>query len=237
MTVPGTNIAYSMRPTTGRSINGSESEFSLTSAASSINVIANDNIYFTAPRMVASSINETNEMSGSKSLFVNCSMTTSNTKVSPVLDLQRCSAFTIQNRLNNPSVSDVDYISDTTNIGTSTAAVYLTRPVILENNTTALDIRLTSNIRATSSVEVYFRTTSSEEARSIDDLSWIPFNTTGKEDLSITPAEDNTTFREYKYSASGLNEFTAFQIKIVMKGTNSSYPPIIRDMRGIALAV
>ena len=237
MTVPGTNIAYSMRPTTGRSINGSESEFSLTSAASSINVIANDNIYFTAPRMVASSINETNEMSGSKSLFVNCSMTTSNTKVSPVLDLQRCSAFTIQNRLNNPSVSDVDYISDTTNIGTSTAAVYLTRPVILENNTTALDIRLTSNIRATSSVEVYFRTTSSEEARSIDDLSWIPFNTTGKEDLSITPAEDNTTFREYKYSASGLNEFTAFQIKIVMKGTNSSYPPVIRDMRGIALAV
>ena len=237
MTVPGTNISYTMRPTSGRSISGTESEFSLTSTSSAVNVIANDNIYFTAPRMVASSINETNEMAGSKSLFVNCAMTTSNTKLSPVIDLQRVSAFTIQNRLNQPSASDVDYVADTTNVGTSSAGVYLTRPVILENPTTAIDVRLTSNIRTTSKVEVYFRTTSSEETRNIDDLSWIPFNTTGREDTIDTPAEDNETFREYKYSATGLNEFTAFQIKIVMKGTNSSYPPVIRDMRGIALAV
>src|SRR5210317_1891020 len=68
MTVPGTNIAYSIRPTTGRSINGAETEFSLTSASSAVNVIANDNIYFTSPQMVASSINETHEMTlnGSK---------------------------------------------------------------------------------------------------------------------------------------------------------------------------
>src|SRR6056300_49662 len=43
MTVPGTNISYSVRPTTGRSINGAETEFSLTSASSAVNVIANDN--------------------------------------------------------------------------------------------------------------------------------------------------------------------------------------------------
>ena len=237
MTVPGTNISYNMRPTTGRSISGGETEFNLTSSASSINVVANDNIYFTSPRMVASQINETNEMSGNKSLFVNCVMTTSNTKLSPVIDLQRCSAFVVQNRLNQPSASDVNFVADTTNVGTSSAAVYLTRPVVLENQSTALDIRLTSNIRTTSKVEVYFRTTSSEEARNIDDLSWIPFNVTGAEDQTVTPAEDNNTFKEYKYTASGLNEFTAFQIKICMKGTNSSYPPVIRDMRGIALAV
>ena len=237
MTVPGTNISYNMRPTTGRSISGGETEFNLTSSASSINVVANDNIYFTSPRMVASQINETNEMSGNKSLFVNCVMTTSNTKLSPVIDLQRCSAFVVQNRLNQPSASDVNFVADTTNVGTSSAAVYLTRPVVLENQSTALDIRLTSNIRTTSKVEVYFRTTSSEEARNIDDLGWIPFNVTGAEDQTVTPAEDNNTFKEYKYTASGLNEFTAFQIKICMKGTNSSYPPVIRDMRGIALAV
>ena len=237
MTVPGTTIGYNMRPTTGKSISGGESEFSLTGTSSAINVIANDNIYFTSPRMVASQINETNEMSGNKSLFVNCVMSTSNTKVSPVIDLQRCSAFVVQNRLNQPSASDVNFVADTSNVGTSSAGVYLTRPVILENLSTALDIRLTSNIRTTSKVEVYYRITSSEEARNIDDLSWIPFNTSGNEDITVTPAEDNNTFKEYKYSATGLNEFTAFQIKICMKGTNSSYPPVIRDMRGIALAV
>jgi len=108
---------------------------------------------------------------------------------------------------------------------------------VLENISSALDVRLTSNIRATSNVDVYFRVTSSEEVRNIDDLNWTPFNGDGSEDVTVTPAEDNSTFKEYKYSATGINDFTAFQIKIVMKGTNSAYPPIIKDMRGIALAV
>ena len=71
MTVPETSIDYQIRPTTGKSIHGSESEFSLTSSSNYQSVVANDNIYFTAPQMVASDINQTNEMSGSKSLFVN----------------------------------------------------------------------------------------------------------------------------------------------------------------------
>ena len=131
----------------------------------------------------------------------------------------------------------VDFEEDTAIEGGSSEGSYVTKTVNLENPSTALDIRLTSNIRTTSKVEVYYRITSSEEARNIDDLSWIPFNTSVNEDITVTPAEDNNTFKEYKYSATGLNEFTAFQIKICMKGTNSSYPPVIRDMRGRALAV
>jgi hypothetical protein len=237
MTVPGATISYKLRPTTGKSISGSETEFNLTASANAIDVVANDNIYFSSPNMVASQINETNEMSGNKSILVDCILTTSNTSLSPVVDLQRVSAYTIQNRLNNPTVSDVDYVDDTKPVGTSTSAVYLTRPVILENTSTALDIRLTQNVRASSSVRVYYRVTSSEEVRNVDDLSWIPFNTDGREDVTVTPAENDTTFREYKYSTSNINDFSAFQIKIVMKGSNSSYPPIIRDMRGIALAI
>ena len=52
--------------------------------------------------MVASDINATNEsISGGKSFYTILEMTTTNTKLSPVLDTQRMSAFTIQNRLNN----------------------------------------------------------------------------------------------------------------------------------------
>jgi hypothetical protein len=78
---------------------------------------------------------------------------------------------------------------------------------------------------------------SSEEVRNINELAWSPFNTAGEEDITVTPAEKSNVFKEYKYSDTGINEFTAFQIKIVMKGSVSSYPPIIRDLRGIALAV
>jgi len=238
MTVPGATANYNIRTTTGKSIHGSEAEFSLLGSSSSISVTPGGNIYFTAPQMVSSGINETNEMSGSKSLFLNISLSTTNTKVSPVIDVQRLSMVAIQNKLNNPTVGNTpDFVEDIENTGTSSAAVYLTRPVTLENESTALDVRLTQNIRSTSTVRVYYRVTGAEEVRDIKDLAWIPFNTNGEENSAVIPAEDDATFSEYKYSAESINTFTAFQIKIVMKGTNSAYPPIIRDLRGIALAL
>jgi len=245
MTVAGTNIDYFVRTTTGKSIHGSESEFALTTAANKVAVINNDNIAFTAPQMVASEINESGDTAlaiaanvGGKSLFTTLEMTTTNTKISPVLDTQRMSVFTISNRLNSPTTSNTpEFVDDIVNTGTSSAAVYCTKPVILENNSKALDIRLTANIRATSEVEMYYRVSGPDEERQLDDISWTPFNTDGSPDASITPAEDDTTFREYKYSATDIHDFTSFQLKIVMKGTNSSYPPILRDMRGIALAI
>jgi hypothetical protein len=238
MTVPGTTVAYDLRTTSGKSIHGGESEFSLTSVVNALNVIPGENIYFTAPQMVASSINETNEMSGSKSLFLNLTFTTTSTKLSPVLDVQRMSMVTVQNRLNDPTVSNTpNFIDDTAPTGTSSAAVYCTRPIVLENASTALDVRLTQNVQTTSNVRVFYRVSGSEEVRNIGDLSWIPFNTAGEEDITVTPAENDNVFKEYKYSDTGINEFTAFQIKVVMKGSISSYPPIIRDLRGIALAV
>ncbi len=238
MEVPGTSIGYTMRPTSGKALHGTQSEFALTTAANAISVNANDNIYFTAPQMVASTINETNEMSSAKSLMINCTFTTTNTKLSPAIDTQRMSVYAIQNRLNQPTSGNTpDFVDDTKNTGTSSSAVYCTRSVTLENPATALDVRLTSNVRTTSSVEVYFRATSAAESRDIENVAWTPFNLAGEEDTAVAPAEDNLTFREYKYSKSDIESFSAFQIKIVLKGTNSSYPPVIKDMRGIALAV
>ena len=240
MTVPDTNIGYTIRPTSGKSIHGSETEFVLTSQANAVSVSANDNIYFEAPNMVASEINETNEptLNGSKSLFVNCTLTTSNTKVSPVIDTQRISMIAIQNRLNSPTSSNTpNFKDDEQSSGSSSAAIYCTRPVVLDNPSTSLEVRLTSNVRASAEVEVYFRGTSAEEVRDIKDLSWTPFNGNGSEDTTVAPAESNNQFKEYKYSASGISDFTAFQIKIVMKGTNSAHSPRIKDLRGIALAV
>jgi hypothetical protein len=238
LTVPGTGITYSIRGTTGKSVHGSESEFSLTSASNALAFNPGDNIYFTSPQMVASDINQTNEMSGSKSLFINLSLSTTSTNLSPVFDTARMSMVAVQNRLNNSTSGNTpSFVDDLSPDGTSSAAVYVTVPVQLENESTALDVRLTQNVRSTSEVYVYYRLSGAEEERPINDLNWVAFNGDGTEDISVTPAENDGTYKEYKYSASNLNTFTTFQVKIVMKGTNSSYPPIIRDLRGIALAV
>ena len=43
-------------------------------------------------------------------------------------------------------------------------------------------------------------------------------------------------FNEQKFTAEGLGEFTSFAIKMVMTGSNPSYPPRVTDLRAIALA-
>ena len=238
MTLPETSLDMSIRPTTGKSVHGSESEFSLTANSNKVAVVGKDNIYFTAPQMVASEINETNEMSGQKSFWNIITLNTTNTKLSPVLDTQRMSAFTITNRLNQPTSSNTpSFVADTASTGTSTAAVYCTKSIVLENSSTSLDVRLTSNVRSSSSVKVYFRIVGSEDDTTIDKVAWTPFNSDGSEDLTVTPAEDDTTFKEYKYSVDNLKDFTTFQLKIELTGSISSYPPKIKDMRAIALAI
>ena len=69
------------------------------------------------------------------------------------------SAFTISNRLNSLHLVThlvlllIQQVQDQVR-----DAVYCTKAVQLENNSKALDIRLTANIRSTSEVEMYFRT-------------------------------------------------------------------------------
>ena len=194
----------------------------------------------TSPGMIASSINETNEMSSSKSYTTKLTLWTPTglDTLSPVIDTKRMSLILIQNRLNNPvSGTTPDFTAETTNTGGSSAAQYITKPVTLENASTALDIRITANVRSTSAVKLYYRTTGAEDVRKLGDVAWIGFNSDGTPDSAVVPSEDNTTFKEHKWSASSIPAFTAFQLKTVMTGTNSSYPPKLKDMRGIALAV
>jgi hypothetical protein len=190
--------------------------------------------------MVASTINSTNEMSGSKSLVFTLTLSSagSNSALSPVIDTKRMSAFLIQNRLFSPaSGTTPDFVAETKNTGGSAPAKYITKPVLLKDNATALDIRVSANLRSEADFKVFFRTTAAEDVRKLGDKDFTAFNTDGSPDTSVAPAEDRETFKEYKFTASSLPEFTAFQIKIVLTGTNSSYPPLLKDLRGIALAI
>jgi hypothetical protein len=235
-----TSIQAFMRTTGGRTLESSETEYGLAAAAASKPVALNADYFMTSPGMVASTINETNEMSGSKSfnLVIDLHSSAGNTNLSPVIDTQKLSLTLIQNRLNNPvSGTTPDFVAETINQGGSAAAKYITKPVILSNTSTALDIRLSANIRTTSAVKMYYRISSAEDVRLLGDVVWTAFNSDGTPDSAVAPAEDNTTFREQQYSASSLAGFTAFQLKAVLTGTNSSYPPVIKDLRGIALAV
>jgi len=236
--MPNTQLNIRMRTTGGRTLEGSETEYSLVTSSKSVPVIINQDQYLTAPSMIASSINETNEMSGSKSFVMTIEMFTQQENMSPVIDLKRLSAILIQNRLNNPvSGTTPDFVEETTNTGGSAAAKYMTRPVQLSNPSTALDIRISANVRSTSAVKMYYRVSSAEDARKLGDVVWTAFNSDGTPDTTVPPTENNFEFKEHQYSATDIPAFDVFQLKTVLTGTNSSYPPLIKDMRGIALAI
>ena len=236
----GSTITANLRTANGRTLEQSENEFSLTSASKQVPVEINSDHYLNNPGAVYSTLNETNEMSGSKSLSLKLSFSTPTEQghVSPVIDTTRLSAHLIQNRINNPiSGTTPDFVPETTNTGSSTEAKYQTRPIILENESTALDIRITANVASTAAVKMYYRLSNADDARNMSNLAWRGFNDDGSTDTAVEPSENRFQFKEHKFSASGLTAFTAFQLKITMTGTSSCYPPKIKDLRGIALAV
>ena len=177
-------------------------------------------------------------------------MSTNNADQSPVIDLTRSSWIAVGNRLNKiDSSSDVYptsiYDASTDPLGDDNAAIYLTKKVTLENPATALKVFFAGHRHSSAELELYYKILRSDDASEFDDLSYEPFNSDGSPDDTVKPSTDKKNFQEYKYTAgvkddgtgSSLDEFISFQIKIVMKGTNSAEPPRIKDLRAIALAI
>jgi len=245
---PNTSISSTIRPTTATSPSGTQTSFTTISSANARTFTLNENYKFDAPHMACSGINETNELSGLKSCFVDITLSSTSESVSPVIDLQRTSLFAVANRLDNiDSSSDVfpttDFVASTEPDGDNNSAVYLTKQITLENPATAIKVIHGAHRPSTSEIKMMFKILRTDDASDFDDLGYRFFNTTGVDDLQTPASADENDFREYIYTAGvtddgigePLDEFIAFQIKIVMQGTNCAEPPRIKDLRAIAL--
>ena len=189
--------------------------------------------------MVASQINETNELSGSKSFFLDLVMGTTQENLSPIIDLDRKSIVAFANRIDNIDSSSsvyptTDFVAPTEPDGDSTEAVYVTRKVTLKNPATALKVLHTAKI--CTEIQVMFKILRSDDESDFDELGFRFFNTNVGPDVVTNDSTTDDDHIEYEYSANDLEEFTAFAIKICMQSSNSSQPPRIKDLRGIALA-
>ena len=248
MELPNTSITSSIRPTTATSPAGTQSSFSTVSSANAKVFPLNENYKFDDPYMVCSEVNETNELSGLKSCFINLELNTTSESVSPVIDLQRATLLSTANRLNNvDSSSDVypttDFFASTEPDGDNNSAIYLTKQVALENPATAIKVLFAAHRPATSEIKLMYKILRTDDASDFDDLGYNYFNTTGVDDQSVSASADEEDFREYIYTAgvtddgigNPLDEFTGFQIKIIMQGTNCAEPPRIKELRTMAL--
>ena len=116
----------------------------------------------------------------------------------------------------------------------TTASRYITRQFNLANPANSLRVYFTINRPPGSFVDAYYRVLRTNSTQAFETILWKPLSldATVDDGVSSNPGE----FKEYVYTADNIGSFTAFSIKLVMRGGNSAQVPKIRDFRGIALA-
>ena len=226
---------------------------SFTKDSTSSTITLNDNNELATTKMVASTINESNEMGGAKSFELTASISSTDDNVSPVLDVDSMGIVGVQNRINNIDssadvsqatagnfVSDTDFVTNsfipsTDSKGDSNAAVYMTKKVVLDNLANAIHImfdgyRAYDSNGTASEILVYYKTLSPDSNIQFSEQGWSL--ATIKTDV---PA-DGSDFKEYVYEVENLEDFNAFSVKIVLQSDNSANVPLVENFRAIALS-
>ena len=172
--------------------------------------------------------------------------------VSPIIDLQR-SLFVMENSIidNQPvdsaSVSDLSntpayYVPETHPIFGSSPSKHLTKPVVLNQAANGLRVFIDMFKPAAASFDVYYRTTTDpdEDIYEQEFIRVVPENEVPDSVFNPDTFDMNRLkYNEYRYLIGGedgtLPDFTKFQIKVVMKTTNTCEIPMMKSIRAIAL--
>jgi len=254
LTVQGTSLTGEIRTITGSSLSGTEASFSNVGFEP---ISINASNYLSSTRIIASKVNENEKLlnlPGQKSMNMRLRLSTSDTRLSPVIDTQRISTILTSNRIDSliedyKSDSRVDTIDED-----PSAFQYISKEISLENSSSSIKIILDAHINLYSDIRAFYTIS---ENRNFDPI-FTPFpgynnldsrnqiidvnENDGLPDLYNFPSNNlgfdssEIDFREYTFTADQLPPFKSYRIKLIMTSTNQVYPPRIRNLRVIALA-
>ncbi len=237
--VPGTTLVTQLLPTAGSSMDTStQSPYGI---QPQVTILPNSNYKPDIPLCVMSPVAN----GGSTSLTeVKCILSNGgNDRISPVLDIERTSLVTVQNRINdatsNASAYSArgTYIPETAPTGTSNLAKYITKKIELENEADIIDVYTSVHRPTDSSVDLYFKVQGSGDDANFNEIPWTLVNP-----LKAIPISDSgMSEAHYEINPTVVNSgttsslsFSKFAIKIVLRSKNSSNVPMIGDFRAIA---
>tara|TARA_A100001201_G_C4039851_1_gene186340 strand:- start:161 stop:898 length:738 start_codon:yes stop_codon:yes gene_type:complete len=245
MSVKGTNIDGELRTISGSSISGSEIPY-IDQGFESISISRPN--YFATPRIIASKVNEDAKLStlpGNKSMTMRLNFGTTDSRVSPVIDTQRMSVIYTSNRVDSV-ISN--YVTDNRVNGIETDPTgfqYLSKEITLENPATSLKVIVdvlkdrNADIRGFFAIadhqnfnpiyEAFPGFNNLNERGQIIDVS----QSDGLSDTFVSPSNE---FREHTFTIDELPSFKSYRIKLSLTSTNQANPPIIKNLRVIALA-
>ena len=243
-----TQVDAKVRTTSGTSVDGQEVSF----RSSGFEPISlNSNNLFKSPRIIASRVNEITHLqqsNGYKSFEMEMNLSTTDTKVSPVIDLDRVNIMTTMNRIDKPI--DNMLIDNRVNslFDDPHSAVYVSRIIRLDRGSTGLKVYFDAYRDATNDIRVMYRLLRSDTPDNQELYEFMPgFNNidsngniidpkdnTGLPDRRVNPSSSESDLSSYEFTSKEVPLFDGFQIKIIMTGTNQAYVPRIKDLRVIA---
>jgi len=239
-----TFIDAGMKAVTGKSFAGDEPAFQKASTFEGIQI--NQNNAASKVYLIAHDSAEIAELeAGEKSLDVQLNLSTNDSNVSPMLDLQRTSMSlfsTLIDRQYDSSVTSpgefnapLNFVNETSPTTGSSAARHITKVYSLQTDAVGLKVLIDANVPDAADFQLYFRTASADE-------NIFTKNYTLQTSDNILPKDNNpNVFRGYEFLIGGqggsMVAFTKLQLKIVMRSTNQAIVPRFRALRIIALSV
>lgn len=251
---PRTRLTGELRTISGTSISGTEISFEDRGFTP---ISLEENNYFSSPRIIASKVNESEklgEIAGNKSMQLRLNLSTSDDRLSPVIDLDRVGMICISNRVNNV-IADFTTDSRVSTLKDDPSAfMYATNPIQLEIPATSVKIIVSAYINPYADLKALYAILKDPSEEPI----YYPFpgysnriesgqvidvaDNDGTSDTFVP--KNNTlgfdsneiTFKDYEFTVDNLEPFRYFSIKLIGTSINQSYPPRLRDLRVISLA-
>lgn len=183
-----------------------------------------ENTMFSTPLTLLSSTNE----AGTPSFTTTLTFSSTKSNLSPVIDLGRASAILVSNVIEGATVDN-----ETFDIGGSATAKYVTKKINMNEACSTLKIYFDANVPNNAWIDVYYKVSSG--GNSSTDFSTIPY-TKATVTKAYTKTQNSTQFTEAQYTVENLSAFDTLKVKLVMKSSNTSQVPRIKDLRVIAYA-
>lgn len=229
-----------------------------------------ENDFIDSEKKVYSKTNEdslsavtTDGTSSKKSLVIKGTLSTTDTFVSPMIDLSRANAIALGNIINNDATDEHKTVGDA-------SVRYFSRPIELADGNDAEDLKVfvTAYKPSGTQMRVYARIHNPEDGESFNDKDFTPLTQITSANV-FSDSVDTSDYREFEFGFSANTDgqgflttansharlntsnnevvtyragdgsihatYKTFALKIVLTSTGTNVVPLVRDLRGIAL--
>jgi hypothetical protein len=154
--------------------------------------------------------------------------------------MNRCSATLISNKVNDAGSNSGNgaynntgygrtYVAETVATGGSEINKYITKRIDLKNEASNIDVYISANKPSNANIDLYYKVLLSGSDADFDSEAWVL-----DPPESTIPDNDGGVYNEVHYAITATDKFESFAIKLVLRASNSSYIPGVKDFRAIA---